>query len=49
MRFAAPTIVISLNLNLSYAQHGEVDFLNLTTARSFPTLVESFRGFAVRG
>jgi hypothetical protein len=35
-------------LNLSCAQHGEVDFLNLTTARSFPTSVESLPGFAFR-
>jgi hypothetical protein len=35
-------------LNLSYAQHGEVDFLNPTTARSIPMLVEGFGSFAVR-
>jgi hypothetical protein len=38
-------MVVSLNLNLSCAQPGEVDFLNLTTARLFLTLVESFAGF----
>ena len=32
---------VSLNLNLSCAQPGEVDFPNLTTARSLLTLVES--------
>ena len=38
-------MVVSLNLNLSCAQPGEVDFPNLTTARLFLTLVESFAGF----
>jgi hypothetical protein len=41
-------MVVLLSLNLSCAQHGEVDFLNLTTARSFPTSVESLPGFAFR-
>src|ERR1700730_6263738 len=35
-------MVVSLNLNLSCAQPGEVDFPNLTTARSLLTSVERF-------
>ena len=38
-------MVVSLNLNLSCAPPGEEDFLNLTTARPFLTLVERFAGF----
>jgi hypothetical protein len=37
-------MVVSLNLNLSCAQLGEVGFLNLTTARSLLTLAEGVAG-----